>query len=89
MDDLLIDTETVDEQLEILEKVMELVQINGLRLRYDKCKFMFNRIVYLETELHCDASSIVLAANRCSARMMVDFIPYFIFRRALLMWNPD
>lgn len=47
MDDLLIATETVDEHLAILKNVMDLVRINCLRLRYDKCKFMLNRIVYL------------------------------------------
>lgn len=47
MDDLLIATDTVCDHLEILKKVMDLVSVHSLKLRYDKCKFMFSNIVYL------------------------------------------
>ena len=45
MDDLLIATDTVEEHLTILKTVMNV--INELELKIDKCKFMYEEIVYL------------------------------------------
>lgn len=47
LDDILIATQTFDEHIIILKKVLDLVQINSLELRLDKCKFLYFDIIYL------------------------------------------
>ncbi|XP_076659907.1 uncharacterized protein LOC143363195 [Halictus rubicundus] len=47
MDDFLIATETIEQHLQILEKVFKLLVANRLELRLDKCKFLQTKLVYL------------------------------------------
>lgn len=47
LDDILIPTTTVKDNLEILEQVLHLMSINKLELRLDKCYFLYKRIKYL------------------------------------------
>ncbi|XP_076278424.1 uncharacterized protein LOC143208164 [Lasioglossum baleicum] len=47
MDDFLIATETIEQHLQILEKVFKLLVANRLELRLDKCQFMQTKLIYL------------------------------------------
>lgn len=54
LDDLMIATEAVDENLEILRIVFERLVKNKLELRLDKCKFMKSNIGYLGYTISCE-----------------------------------
>ncbi|XP_076236379.1 uncharacterized protein LOC143180500 [Calliopsis andreniformis] len=47
LDDILIATETVEENLEILEEVLSILINNCLELKMEKCVFLLTEIVYL------------------------------------------
>lgn len=47
MDDLLIATKTMEENITCLEEVLELLQKNGLTINLDKCNFLQNDIRFL------------------------------------------
>lgn len=51
MDDLLIATETVEENLSILKEILKIVVDNKLELRIDKCTFLKRKITYLGYEV--------------------------------------
>lgn len=52
LDDLLIATQTFVEHCEILRLVLKLTIDNLLELRLDKCKFLYNEIIYLRYLIH-------------------------------------
>ncbi|XP_036141752.1 uncharacterized protein LOC105830451 [Monomorium pharaonis] len=47
IDDFLIATETVEEHIEILERVFKILVENKLELRQNKCKFFYEKIEFL------------------------------------------
>lgn len=51
MDDLLIATETLEENIACLETVLELFQTNGLTINLEKCKFFQNEVSFLGYEI--------------------------------------
>ena len=51
IDDILVATETVEENLEILKEVFDILAKNCLELRLDKCSFLDDSVVYLGYEI--------------------------------------
>ena len=51
LDDLLIATTTIAENLEILKEVLTVLVQNCLELRFDKCAFLLTEIIYLGYEI--------------------------------------
>ncbi|KAK9739166.1 RNase H-like domain found in reverse transcriptase [Popillia japonica] len=51
VDDILIPTETIEENLEILKQVLTLLVQNRLTLRIDQCRFLANKITHLGYEI--------------------------------------
>lgn len=47
MDDNSIATETLDEQFEILKRVLHTLREAGLKLNFGKCKFAYTELDYL------------------------------------------
>jgi len=47
LDDILIETEGIDEHLEVLSDVFNLARQYRLQFRLDKCSFLYREIVYL------------------------------------------
>lgn len=47
LDDILIATETVEENISTLERIFTLAERNNLVFRLDKCSFLYEEIVYL------------------------------------------
>lgn len=47
LDDILIATDTIQDHLNILRRVFNLMTVNLLELRLDKCLFLQNKIIYL------------------------------------------
>lgn len=57
IDDILIATKTIEENLDTLGKVLDLLVRNKLSLRLDKCSFLMSRIVYLGYDVTSDGIS--------------------------------
>ena len=51
LDDFMIATKTLDEQIEMLRKVFDVMVRNKIKLRIDKCYFMYTSIEYLGYEV--------------------------------------
>ncbi|XP_026467877.1 uncharacterized protein LOC113371470 [Ctenocephalides felis] len=56
MDDLLIATETIEENIEVLRRVLKVISRNKLELKLSKCSFVFKSIDYLG--YHIDVNGI-------------------------------
>lgn len=51
MDDLLLATETIEENVQCLETVLELFQKNGLTINFEKCLFFQQEATFLGYEI--------------------------------------
>lgn len=54
LDDILIGTETLEQLIDILRKVMQRIRRYGLQLRLEKCKFAVKRLEYLGYKISKD-----------------------------------
>ena len=57
LDDILIATESIEDNIDILQEVLALVKLNKLKLRLDKCCFLMTTINYLGYQVSAEGIS--------------------------------